>query len=298
MPMMKTTASQTVPAPSLLVVGAGRLGAHVAALWQHRFPGGLVLAETRSSTRHSELRAQGLAVRTIADESPPPVSHLLFSVPPSEISDYRAATLRALSLWNGEGRFLFVSSAAVYAEERGGEVHENSAVVLNARTERLLVAEAAVRDARGMVIRLAGLYDRARGPHRVYFHTAESSLRPDGLINLIHYDDAANLCLAALTLGQPLATYLGSDQAPLTRTALVERTRACGLFEPHELGEPTRFTGQGGPLGKRLDGRWSRQELNQTHLPLPFPERLVSAPEVRSKAPSDRPGGFLGSPLA
>jgi len=271
------------------------LGAHVAALWQRRFPGGLVLAETRSSTRHPELRAQGLVVRTIADEPPPPVSHLLFSVPPSEISDYRAATLRALSLWNREGRFLFVSSAAVYAEERGGDVHENSAVVLNARTERLLVAEAAVRDVRGMVMRLAGLYDHARGPHRVYFHTAESSLRPDGLINLIHYDDAANLCLAALTLGQPLTTYLGSDQAPLTRTDLVERTRTCGLFGPHELGEPTRFTGQGGPLGKRLDGRWSRHELGQTDLPLPFPKRLLSDPKASSKTPSERPGDLFRS---
>ncbi len=235
----------------LLVIGAGTLGARVGVAWR-RSQGGRVVAETATPARHAELAALGLEPRCAGDAAPERCGHLLLAVPFSAPGDYLAACRRAVDRWSG-GTLVQVSSTAVYAESAGGRCVEGSPLAGGERAQRMLEAEQLVLRAGGVVIRMAGLYDAERGPHRVYARTAESPRRPDGLVNLIHYDDAAELCHRALLDGEPGAVYLGCDGHPLTRSELVAAVAGS-----------CRFTGTEGPLGRRCDNPETRARLGFT----------------------------------
>ncbi len=236
---------------SLLVVGAGRLGCRVGKLWKR----GRVTAETQSTKSHAALLTQNLNPRTRSLEGS--FDHVLFSVPPSNVAlTYEDEVLRALSLWNRNGSFVFVSSTAVYAEENGGVVVESSPVGDSQRATRLLKAETHVKAASGTIVRLAGLYDELSGPHLHYLANETSELRGDAWINLIHYDDAATLVLATLLGKYPSIAFLGCDDAPISRQELTAayskgtKQRACV------------FLGKDGPLGKRCDNTFTRDTLH------------------------------------
>lgn len=88
-----------------------------------------------------------------------------------------------------------------------------------------------IRRRGGSVVRLAGLYSARRGAHAVWLLSSEQraarshdkqpatthrqanacpatepiTLNKDGVINLIHYEDAANLCVSILDASTPLA---------------------------------------------------------------------------------------------
>eukprot|EP00548_Thalassiothrix_antarctica_P018878 CAMPEP_0194185398 /NCGR_PEP_ID=MMETSP0154-20130528/42529_1 /TAXON_ID=1049557 /ORGANISM="Thalassiothrix antarctica, Strain L6-D1" /LENGTH=106 /DNA_ID=CAMNT_0038903713 /DNA_START=6 /DNA_END=323 /DNA_ORIENTATION=- len=91
---------------------------------------------------------------------------------------------------------VFTSAGSVYGGFDGETVNEKSPVTSDApRAKRLLAAEAACP---GIVLRLAGLYTLERGAHNYWLGKDEVAGREDGLINLLHYDDAAGACMAAL----------------------------------------------------------------------------------------------------
>jgi nucleoside-diphosphate-sugar epimerase len=246
----------------LLIIGAGALGRRVGRLWLARHPRARVLAETRSDRLHPALREDGMVPRLRSDPDPPELPYLLFSVPPSSQQDYAAEAARAGRLWAGGGRLLVTSSTAVYAERDGGRCPEGFPLAGSPRAMRLRKAEECLLAAGGLVVRLAGLYDHHRGPHRAYLRARSSPRRPDGLLSLIHYDDAASLCVAALSGGQPGEIYLGCDDQPLTRQELVEAVVRSQRYRIADgPPEPCRFTGVEGPLGRRCDSRWTRQAL-------------------------------------
>lgn len=236
---------------SLLIVGAGRLGQRVGKLWKR----GPVTAETQTTRSHAKLLAEQLNPRLRSPEGS--FDHVVFCVPPSD-SDvpYEEEVVRALSLWNHQGSFVFVSSTAVYLEDSGGVIVESSPVGDSPRATRLLRAESHVTAASGTIIRLAGLYDESSGPHRHYLARETSDLRGDGWINLIHYDDAATLVVQALTNKYPAFTFVGCDEAPITREALV------GLNSKMTKGPACRFLGTDGPLGKQCDNTFTRRTLH------------------------------------
>ncbi len=239
----------------LLVIGAGTLGARVAGLWQRSAPGARITVETASAARHEDLGAAGFVprLRTAPDATPAP--YVVFAVPPSQTADYAAEAARAARLFDGRGALVMTSSTAVYAEEAGGVVTEAAPLATSARAARLLAAEAAIRAAGGSAVRLAGLYERERGAHVVYAREATSPARPDGLVNLIHYDDAAALVVAALRAGERGATYLGADLQPVARGELARAFAAAA-------GTPVcAFSGRDGPLGRRVDAAATRRRL-------------------------------------
>lgn len=249
----------------LLIAGAGSLGRRVGASWRRLFPAARIVAETRTEAAHGQLRRLGLEPRL---GSEPPLGsccpHVLICFPPSQQQDYAAECRRALGhCAPSSGKVVLVSSTAVYAESDGGICREGSPLSGSERAGRLLAAEAVIRAAaHGIVVRLAGLYDEERGPQRVFLRQDAAPRRPDGLVNLIHYDDAAALCVLALERGRAGAIYLGSDGSPLTRQQLVAATWRSRRYRS-EIGDraPCRFTATSGPLGRRCDSAATRQEL-------------------------------------
>ncbi len=76
--------------------------------------------------------------------------------------------------------------------------------------DRLIFAEEAILLRGGCVLRLAGLYNATRGPHSYWLRLAREGkavdTNADGLVNLIHYEDAASLVLRILQVTGTPAT--------------------------------------------------------------------------------------------
>ena len=133
----------------------------------------------------------------------------------------------------------------------------------NARSARLIAAEEVVLKHGGGCLRLAGLYTIDRGAHSFWLNSGKDvSGRHDGIINLLHYDDAAGAALAALLAGPTVVggkVFLISDGHPLTRQEICEHTLKSKLYRdksiPKFLGSDTE------PIGKIYDGSSSNKEL-------------------------------------
>lgn len=78
---------------------------------------------------------------------------------------------------------------------------EDSPTGSSPRQTGMVAAESIFRAAGGCVLRMAGLYDIDTGPHAYWFRAGTVRGHPAGLINLVHYDDAAGACMAALLAG-------------------------------------------------------------------------------------------------
>ena len=256
--------------PPLVVVGAGVLGRLAAQEWQEIHPGDCeVLGVTRTrpdEEQEAAMRAEGITHRYRSDieaavRCGKRWPYVLFSASPGGNDDYAGTVASALDYWDKDApgaRFVFTSSAGVYAEQDGGVVTETSPVGSGPRSERLLAAEKAVLAAGGCVVRLAGLYLEGRGAHNYWLTQEEIAQRPDGLINQVHYRDAANSAVAALLRGSAGSVYLAADDAPLTREQIcVEACRA-----PRFAGRmvPT-FTGSDGGVGKIIDSSSTRAAI-------------------------------------
>lgn len=158
----------------LLVIGPGVLGGLVAARWATAHPTAAVVGQTNSTTAHDRLATLNITPRVNADaertDGAPgggPWPHVLFAAPPSGSPDYVASLKAALALWNADARgaFVYTGSAAVFAEDAGGDCGDASPLVPRGaapRTDVLLTAEETVLQAGGCVLRLAGLYHKQR----------------------------------------------------------------------------------------------------------------------------------------
>jgi hypothetical protein len=93
---------------------------------------------------------------------------------------------------------LFTGTTGLYAAQAGtiDETGELFPPEHSERIARLWRAEQAVLEAGGCVVRLAGLYHAHRGPHAFFFEKGEVARRPDSILNLIHYEDAASIAVA------------------------------------------------------------------------------------------------------
>ena len=256
-------------AQPLVVVGAGVLGRLAAQEWQQLHPGCEVLGVTRTrpdEEREAAMRAEGITHRYRSDieaavRCGQRWPYVLFSASPGGNDDYAAAVASALNYWDKKApgaRFVFTSSAGVLAEQDGGIVTETSPVGSGPRAERLLAAEQAVLAAGGCVVRLAGLYLEDRGANNYWLTQEAVAQRPDGVINQVHYRDAASAAVAALLRGSAGSVYLAADDKPLTREQIcVEACRA-----PRFAGRTVpAFTGSGGGVGKVIDSSGSRAAL-------------------------------------
>jgi len=160
----------------------------------------------------------------------------LFSAPPGKFTDYPKAVESVLSshlLPSPSSRFLFTSSGSVFPQKSKETVTESSPTFdphieqIPDRIAKLLEAENLVtsNDA-GVVIRLAGLYLPNRGAHSYWLRPDVTKVNSsgDGLINLLHYDDAAAAVIKVLDVecSSRNKLFIVSDGNPLTRTEICQ----------------------------------------------------------------------------
>lgn len=110
---------------------------------------------------------------------------------------------------------------------------------------RLIQAEEAILAQQGHVVRMSGLYTRLRGPHTYWMDQRNSNEtiagNANGYVNMIHYEDAASLCLAILSTDtQSQRIFLGVDDQSLTREQIYNAAydafiRAWENVEPGEV---------------------------------------------------------------
>ncbi|CAI7832638.1 unnamed protein product, partial [Closterium sp. NIES-53] len=147
------------------------------------------------------------------------VPFVIFCAPPGGSQDYEGDVRAAAALWNGTGAFLFTSSSAVYAVSDNSFCPEGAPTVplgASPRVDVLLKAEGAALEAGGNVVRLAGLYTLERGAHTYWLRQGTVDQRPDHILNLISYEDAASLCAAILAARPRGQIFMGCDNHPLS----------------------------------------------------------------------------------
>lgn len=206
---------------SALIAGCGYLGLRAAQFWQQQ--GLTVSAITRSEQRADSFSAQGLqpVVCDLSDAAQHP------QLPAADVVlwavgfDYRSDTpreqiwldgLRRLihGLTSVPRRFVYVSSTSVYGQGSGETVDEQSPVqpvteggMCCERAELLAEQELAARfpECQLIILRMAGIFGPDRLLRRVQDLHSGSPIagEPDGMLNLIHVDDAVRMVHLAIT---------------------------------------------------------------------------------------------------
>lgn len=183
-------------------------------------------------------------------------------MPPSSAVNYVDELNAACRLWAGalgNGSLVFTSSIGVYGESFGNIVNETFRVdTRTQRTSLMLAAEEAVLVRKGAVVRLAGLYLKDRGPHTFWLKNGTVDAAATGCINMLHYEDAAGVAVAALEKASPGEVYLASDDFPLTRRELCQAALNSGLFPTSTM--PV-FTSETSLQSKICDDSYTRTVL-------------------------------------
>lgn len=244
----------------LLIVGPGVLGRLVALLWPQDHPECQVFGKTATADHHEELTKIGITPFVKGTTLSCKFPYVIFCAPPSKSPDYAGEVREAALSWNGEGSFVFTSSSALVDCTDNGFCDEDTPVVplgKSPRTDVLLKAENVVLGHGGCVLRLSGLYKADRGAHTFWLKKGKSELRPDHMVNLIHYEDAASLAIAIMKKKLRARVFVGSDNHPLSRQGIMDLVNKSGKFN----GKFEGFTGTDGPLGKRLINSKTRAEI-------------------------------------
>jgi electron-transferring-flavoprotein dehydrogenase len=213
-------------AASLLIAGAGDVGMRLARLRAVR--GDEVIAVRR---RESEA---GAALRTIQadlatgadfERLPGQVDAVVFCAAPDQRSEesYRALYLdglRRLLDRVSARRAIFVSSTAVFAQDAGEWLVEDSPAEPDAWNGRILLAveRELSRHDQGIALRLSGIYGPGREAMLRRARRGESGR--SHWTNRIHVDDAAAALSHLLDLPEPESVYLGSDDHPALESDL------------------------------------------------------------------------------
>ncbi|KAK2646481.1 hypothetical protein Ddye_021676 [Dipteronia dyeriana] len=244
----------------LMIVGPGVLGRLVADQWRQEHPGCQIYGQTVTTDHHEELIEMGINPCVKGSEVTQRFPYVIFCAPPSRSSDYPGDVRLAAMSWNGEGSFLFTSSSAPFDCNDNGPCDEDSPIVpigRSPKTDILLKAEKVVLEFGGCVVRMAGLYKADRGAHTYWLRKGTVEVRPDHILNLIHYEDAASLSVSILKKKLHGRILMGCDNHPVSRQEVMDLVNKSGKFGKKFEG----FTGTTDPLGKRLSNSKTRQEL-------------------------------------
>jgi electron-transferring-flavoprotein dehydrogenase len=216
----------------VVVAGAGDVGGRLAALRQAC--GDDVIALRRrdagSVPGFRRLRAD-LATGEGLGRLPRQARAIVFCAAPDQRDEaaYRALFLdglrRLLDACDAE-RVLFVSSTAVFGEDHGEWVDEDTPARPPAFNGRILrdSEHALASHQAGIVLRLSGLY----GPGRDWMLRRARDGEPGAArwTNRIHVDDAARALSHLLDVAAPQPLYLGNDDLPALEHDVLDWVRA------------------------------------------------------------------------
>lgn len=256
---------------SLLIAGCGDLGMRLGGRlkdspWQ--------VHGLRRRTDHLPAFIRGIGADLLVPSTLKDVSQswdaVIYQATPGERTPdaYRAAYvegLRNLLEHVHTRRLIFVSSTAVYGQDQGEWVDEDSVTEPQAFSGRILLqAEAQAHAYGGLVVRFSGIY----GPGRDYLIRSLKSGRarcrrdPPQWTNRIHADDCAAVLHHLLNLARPLPLYCASDSMPAPRCELL-----TWLAEQLDLPGPKADT-EGTGQGKRI----SNQRLTAAGFEFQYPD--------------------------
>ncbi|KAJ8565959.1 hypothetical protein K7X08_008535 [Anisodus acutangulus] len=241
-----------IGANDLLIVGPGVLGRLVAERWREEYPGCQIFGQTMTTDHHDELMKMGICPSSRETKFTSKFPYVIYCAPPSRTEDYPGDVRDAALKWSGEGSFLFTSSSAPYDCSDNGSVDEDDPIVpigRSPRTDILLKAEKVVLEFGGCV--------EDRGAHTYWLHKGIVDARPDHILNLIHYEDAASLSATILKKRLRSRIFLGCDNHPVSRQEVMDLVNKSGKFEKKFEG----FTGTSDPLGKKLNNSKTCAEL-------------------------------------
>mgnify|MGYP002777049765 FL=1 len=236
---------------SLLVAGAGDTGSRLATLAAGA--GFDVLAlRRRAVSMGPSIRALRADLRSGEgfDAIPKRLDALVFCAAPDERTEsaYRALYrdgLRRLLDRSDIGRVLFVSSTAVYAEDAGGVVDEDTPADATAFNGRVLVEAERELDAHpdAAAFRASGIYGPGR--ERMWQRARRDEPGEPRWTNRIHVDDVAGALRHLLQAPRIARVYCGNDDAPALEHEVVDGLRA-------RLGLPALGKASGPVTGKRV----------------------------------------------
>ncbi|RLS38519.1 MAG: SDR family oxidoreductase [Planctomycetota bacterium] len=264
-------------ADQLLIFGCGFLGLRAARLWLAE--GGTVMAVTRNPAKAAQLQSLGIEP-VLADLMQPETlasllrsTHVLYCVGFDRTSSWSKESLYLEGLTHvinavakDVQRFVYVSSSSVYHQDDGSWVDETSHTEPTSEGGRIcLAAEQRLRSRveQATILRMSGLYGPERLLARVDQLQANEPIggNPEAWLNLIHGDDAARACVAALKAAKPSPLYLVSDDRPhLRREYFTELAQQVGAPPPVFSGaSSSRHTADG--LNKRCRNNKIKSEL-------------------------------------
>ena len=205
--------------PSLLIAGAGDVGARLAALQAAQGQDVIALRRRDREVPGARLLRADLGSGGGLAGLPRRPDAVVFCAAPDARDEaaYRRLYLdglRRILDAVDTPRLVFVSSTAVYAQDAGEWVTETSVAEPAAFNGRVLLASERELDAHagGIVLRLSGLYGPGREMLLRKARAGEAARRH--WTNRIHVDDAAAALSHLLALPGPQRLYLGNDDAP------------------------------------------------------------------------------------
>jgi len=198
-----------------------------------------VTAITRADHRATEFRQQGIeplvsdVLRVTSLPRLDTYQTILFAVgydrkSPASMRDVYVSGLRNVlqcleTSANPSQRFIYISSTGVYGDSDGEWIDENTPCHPEREGGRVCwEAEQQLANSdtgpRSIVLRMAGIYGPGRIPRKQELLTGKPiAVPPQGSLNLIHVDDAAEVVLAAERFASLPNLYVVSDGEPVER---------------------------------------------------------------------------------
>jgi len=235
------------------------------------------------------VRADLLDPATLAN-LPADIDRLVFMPTPAsrDAAGYEAIFIRGWrNLWsalkNEPARTLLVSSTAVYGEDKGAIVDEETEPRPSRFNGRLLLEMerlAGTCTKNLVVVRISGIYGPGRD--RMIRLAASDGLEvqqvPPEYTNRIHRDDAAAALKHLLEIDEPQDVYLATDDLPAPRYDVI--AWLAGM-QGHEL--PRGLVVENAGQGKRV----SNQRLRDSGFVLTFPDYRAGYSAVLDERPKD-----------
>ncbi|KAL6849925.1 hypothetical protein ACP4OV_020552 [Aristida adscensionis] len=241
-------------------------------------PGCKVFGQTATTEHHDELTKCGIIPSLKGSIMGLKSPYVIFCAPPSRSDDY-PGDLRGVDddVFRDDPFDEDPKDPDLEADPEDNLDEEDCTCVpigRSPRTDVLLKAENVVLEAGGCVLRLVGLYfvtvqwtemiqyfldlphKSDRGPHIYWSSKGTVDARPDYILNLIHYEDAASLAIAIMKKRLRGQIFVGCDNEPLSRQEIMDHVNMSGKFDTKFHG----FTGLMVRWGKRMENSKTRAE--------------------------------------